>query len=144
METFIREFKTCDVSVAVNTGSGLITPIVFDADTKGLAEISENVRELVLKAKARKLEPGEFQGGTITVSNLGMYGISQFTGIINPPQSCILAVGGTKKFTKDKLNTGNYINVTMSCDHRVVDGAIGATWLQYFKKFMENPNSMLL
>merc|ERR1719339_134362 len=97
METFIRTFHTCDVSVAVDTGSGLITPIVTGVESKGLAEISESVKEMAGRAKVGKLAPHEYQGGTITVSNLGMFGINQFTAIINPPQACILAVGGTEK-----------------------------------------------
>ena len=148
MDSAIREYHSCDVCVAVDTGSGLITPIVTNAGTKGLAEISENVRELAGRAKQGKLQPHEFQGGTITVSNLGMFGIEHFTAIINPPQACILAVGGTKPkvvSVKDGKNVvKNVMKVTLSCDHRVVDGAVGAQWLQYFKKFMEKPSSMLL
>jgi len=149
MDTFIREYHTCDVSVAVDTGSGLITPIVTSADTKGLAEISETVKELAGRAKLGKLQPHEFQGGTITVSNLGMFGISHFTAIINPPQSCIVAVGGTVEKLVPADNAlgfvkSNVMKVTMSCDHRVVDGAVGAQWLKHFKKFIETPTSMLL
>jgi len=149
MDTFIREHHTCDVSVAVDTGSGLITPILTSAQSKGLAEISSNIKELAGKAKEGKLQPHEFMGGTITVSNLGMMGISHFTAIINPPQSCILAVGGPKKKvlpnqTGDGYKTVNTMNVTLSCDHRVVDGAVGAQWLKYFKKYIEHPTSMLL
>lgn len=149
MDTFIREYHTCDVSVAVDTGSGLITPIVAGADTKGLAEISETVKELAGRAKLGKLQPHEFQGGTITVSNLGMFGISHFTAIINPPQSCIVAVGGTEQKLIPADNAAGFVKanvmkVTMSCDHRVVDGAVGAQWLKHFKKFIETPTSMLL
>jgi pyruvate dehydrogenase E2 component (dihydrolipoamide acetyltransferase) len=149
MDTFIREYHSCDVSVAVDTGKGLITPIVTGADTKGLAEISETVREMAGRAKEGKLQPHEFQGGTITVSNLGMFGISHFTAIINPPQSCILAVGGTKEKLVPADNAAGFtrasmMKVTMSCDHRVVDGAVGAQWLKHFKKFIEAPQSMLL
>lgn len=149
MDTFIREYHTCDVSVAVDTGSGLITPIVTGADTKGLAEISETVKELAGRAKLGKLQPHEFQGGTITVSNLGMFGISHFTAIINPPQSCIVAVGGTVQKLVPADNAAGFVKsnvmkVTMSCDHRVVDGAVGAQWLKHFKKFIETPTSMLL
>jgi pyruvate dehydrogenase E2 component (dihydrolipoamide acetyltransferase) len=149
MDTFIREHHTCDVSVAVDTGSGLITPIVTSAQSKGLAEISSNIKELAGKAKEGKLQPHEFMGGTITVSNLGMMGISHFTAIINPPQSCILAVGGPQKKvlpnqTGDGYKTVNTVSVTLSCDHRVVDGAVGAQWLKHFKKYIEQPTSMLL
>lgn len=90
-------FKNVDVSVAVSTDKGLITPIVFEANNKGLAEISKNIKELAAKARDGKLQPVEFQGGTISVSNLGMFGVTNFSAIINPPQSCILAVGGTQK-----------------------------------------------
>lgn len=147
MDSFIREFHSCDVSVAVDTGKGLITPIVTNVESKGLAEISETVKELAGRAKEGKLQPHEFQGGSITVSNLGMFGINQFTAIINPPQACILAVGGTEKkvVVKDGAPAvANVMRVTMSCDHRVVDGAVGAQWLQHFKKFIENPKAMLL
>merc|ERR550519_2978729 len=144
MDTFIRQFNTCDVSVAVDTGNGLITPIVTGAEKKGLAEISSSVREMAGRAKIGKLQPQEFQGGTITVSNLGMFGINQFTAIINPPQACILAVGGTEKKVVVSDGSGepsvsSMMRVTLSCDHRVVDGAVGAQWLQHFKRFMENP-----
>ncbi|TRY64149.1 hypothetical protein TCAL_04913 [Tigriopus californicus] len=148
MDTAIREYHSCDVSVAVDTGSGLITPIIPAAETKGLSEISMLVKELAGKAKAGKLQPHEFQGGTITISNLGMFGIEHFTAIINPPQACILAVGGTtKKVFPDGQGgyvTKNVMKVTLSCDHRVVDGAVGAQWLKHFKKFLEQPSSMLL
>lgn len=154
MDTFIREFHTCDVSVAVDTGKGLITPIVRSADSKGLAEISTSIKEMAGRAKEGKLQPHEFQGGTMTVSNLGMFGISHFTAIINSPQSCILAVGGTKPRLMPPENKGQenqqpyrvaqVMTVTLSCDHRVVDGAVGAQWLQKFKKFLEDPQAMLL
>ena len=148
METFIRQHNTVDMSVAVDTGNGLITPIVKGAESKGLAEISQTVRELAARAKEGKLQPQEFQGGTFTISNLGMFGINQFTAIINPPQACILAVGGTEKKVvagpDGQPSVVNVMRVTMSCDHRVVDGAVGAQWLQHFKKFVESPQSMLL
>jgi len=146
-DTFIREFHNVDVSVAVDTGSGLITPIVTGVEGKGLAEISETVKTLAAKAKEGKLQPHEYQGGTITVSNLGMFGINQFTAIINPPQACILAVGGTEQkvvAVNNAPSVASVMRVTLSCDHRVVDGAVGAQWLQHFKKFMENPKAMLL
>jgi len=148
MDTFIRQHNTVDMSIAVDTGNGLITPIVKGAESKGLAEISETVKELAGRAKAGKLQPQEFQGGTFTISNLGMFGINQFTAIINPPQACILAVGGTEKKVvpgaDGQPTVVSTMRVTMSCDHRVVDGAVGAQWLQHFKKFVENPQSMLL
>lgn len=148
METFIRTFHSCDVSVAVDTGNGLITPIVTGVESKGLAEISMDIKDMAGRAKVGKLLPHEYQGGTITVSNLGMFGINQFTAIINPPQSCILAVGGTESKvvpgTDGAPTVASMMRVTLSCDHRVVDGAVGAQWLQHFKKFMENPQAMLL
>lgn len=149
MDTVIRKYNTVDVCVAVATENGLITPIVFNADKKGLSSISLDVNALAKKARSNKLQPHEFQGGTFTISNLGMFGIKSFAAVINPPQSCILAVGGAEKRvvpTDDKggHKVATYMTVTLSCDHRVVDGAVGAKWLEYFKKYMENPASMLL
>ena len=148
MGDFIREYHTCDVSVAVDTGAGLITPIVAGAESKGLAQISSEVKELAARAKEGKLQLHEFQGGSITISNLGMFGIEHFTAIINQPQSCILAVGGTRQKVVPDPEGGtkveNVMKVTLSCDHRVVDGAVGAKWLSSFKKFLENPKTMLL
>ncbi|XP_049538209.1 dihydrolipoyllysine-residue acetyltransferase component of pyruvate dehydrogenase complex, mitochondrial isoform X2 [Anopheles darlingi] len=150
MDTVIRQFDAVDVSVAVSTDRGLITPIVFSADRKGIADISKDVKNLAAKARDGKLQPQEFQGGTFSVSNLGMFGVTHFCAIINPPQSCILAVGGTqKRIVPDKdsekgFKESDYVSVTLSCDHRTVDGAVGARWLQYFRQFLEDPNSMLL
>lgn len=149
MDTFIRQNNSVDVSVAVSTDAGLITPIIFNADTKGLAQISAEVKELASKARANKLQPQEFQGGTFTVSNLGMFGsVKHFTAIINPPQSCILAIGGAQKklvpCDEDGYKTVTTMQVTLSCDHRVVDGAVGAVWLKNFKEYLEKPHTMLL
>uniref|UniRef100_A0A1Q3FFZ5 dihydrolipoyllysine-residue acetyltransferase n=1 Tax=Culex tarsalis TaxID=7177 RepID=A0A1Q3FFZ5_CULTA len=150
MDTIIRQFDAVDVSVAVSTDRGLITPIVFSADRKGLADISKDVKSLAAKAREGKLQPQEFQGGTFSVSNLGMFGVTHFCAIINPPQSCILAIGGTqKRIVPDKdseqgWKESDYVSVTLSCDHRTVDGAVGARWLQYFRQFLEDPHSMLL
>lgn len=150
MDTVIRQYDAVDVSVAVSTDRGLITPIVFSADRKGIADISRDVKNLAAKARDGKLQPQEFQGGTFSVSNLGMFGVTHFCAIINPPQSCILAVGGTqKRLVPDKdseagFKESDYVSVTLSCDHRTVDGAVGARWLQYFRQFLEDPNSMLL
>lgn len=146
---FIRQYKNVDVSVAVSTDSGLITPIVFDAETKGIQEIGTEVKGLAEKARSGKLQPHEFQGGTFTISNLGMFDISHFTAVINPPQSAILAVGTTQQVLhpstdEEKFRIVNNLNVTLSCDHRVVDGAVGAQWLQWFRKYMEDPFLMLL
>ncbi|XP_006614413.1 dihydrolipoyllysine-residue acetyltransferase component of pyruvate dehydrogenase complex, mitochondrial isoform X2 [Apis dorsata] len=145
----IRQYNSVDVSVAVSTDTGLITPIVFGADTKGIVQISKDVKVLATKAREGKLQPQEFQGGTITVSNLGMFGIKSFSAIINPPQSIILAVGSTETRLIPAKNEKGYtssqfMSVTASCDHRTVDGAVGAQWLSVFKNFMENPTSMLL
>lgn len=150
MDTFIREHHQVDVSVAVSTPNGLITPIVVDAGRIGLSTISNNVRELAGRARDGKLQPHEFQGGTFTISNLGMFGVKNFSAIINPPQSCILAVGNVEKTVvvdesaENGLGVGLVMSCTMSCDHRVVDGAVGAEWLKHFKGYLENPMSMLL
>ncbi|XP_043682515.1 dihydrolipoyllysine-residue acetyltransferase component of pyruvate dehydrogenase complex, mitochondrial isoform X1 [Vespula pensylvanica] len=149
MGDVIRQYNNVDVSVAVSTESGLITPIVFSADVKGIVEISKDVKALAAKARDGKLQPHEFQGGTITVSNLGMFGIKNFSAIINPPQSIILAVGASEvrlipAKNEKGFTTAQYMSVTASCDHRTVDGAVGAQWLSAFKNFMENPTSMLL
>ncbi|KAJ3350296.1 hypothetical protein HDU83_009767 [Entophlyctis luteolus] len=148
--TFIREFQTSDISVAVATETGLITPIVAGAESKGLANISNTVKALAEKARDGKLQPHEYQGGSFTISNLGMFGIKSFTAIINPPQAAILAVGGVEeKLVADASAAKGFrvqkvFNVTLSCDHRVVDGAVGAKWLQSFKGYIENPMTMVL
>eukprot|EP00056_Hartaetosiga_gracilis_P004838 m.78497 g.78497 ORF g.78497 m.78497 type:complete len:467 (-) comp11957_c0_seq2:180-1580(-) len=150
MGDYIRQYETVDISVAVSTDKGLITPIVFNADFKGLKEISADTKALAAKARENSLTPDEYQGGTFTISNLGMFGISRFTAIINPPQACILAVGTTEKkvVVDESSETGfgvqNTMSVTLSCDHRVVDGAVGAQWLAAFKKYFEDPMKMLL
>ncbi|ORX90789.1 pyruvate dehydrogenase [Basidiobolus meristosporus CBS 931.73] len=147
---FIRQFKSADISIATATPSGLITPIVQGADTRGLVSISKTVKELATKARNNELKPQEYQGGSFTISNLGMFGIDSFTAIINPPQSCILAVGATQKKVipdagkESGFAVGNVMNVTLSCDHRVVDGAVGAQWLKSFKGYLENPLKLLL
>ncbi|XP_015746979.1 dihydrolipoyllysine-residue acetyltransferase component of pyruvate dehydrogenase complex, mitochondrial [Python bivittatus] len=149
LDTVIRQNHVVDVSVAVSTPAGLITPIVFNAHTKGLASINQDVVVLASKAREGKLQPHEFQGGTFTVSNLGMYGIKNFSAIINPPQACILAVGASEKRlvpadNEKGFDVANVMSVTLSCDHRVVDGAVGAQWLAEFKRFLEKPVTMLL
>jgi len=147
-DTFIRQYKSVDMSIAVSTDQGLITPIVFDAQGKGLAGIASDVKDLASRARDGKLKPEEFMGGTFTISNLGMFGVSHFSAVINPPQACILAVGSARREVvpaeDDKVRVATMMSVTLSCDHRVVDGAVGATWLQHFKKLMENPINMLL
>ncbi|XP_017060457.1 dihydrolipoyllysine-residue acetyltransferase component of pyruvate dehydrogenase complex, mitochondrial isoform X2 [Drosophila ficusphila] len=150
MGTVIRQYDDVDVSVAVSTDKGLITPIVFNADRKGVLEISKDVKALAGKARDNKLQPHEFQGGTISVSNLGMFGVNQFAAVINPPQSCILAIGTTtKKLVVDPdspkgFKEVNVLTVTLSADHRVVDGAVAARWLQHFRDYMEDPSNMVL
>ncbi|XP_064383263.1 dihydrolipoyllysine-residue acetyltransferase component of pyruvate dehydrogenase complex, mitochondrial-like [Halichondria panicea] len=150
METFIRQHHSVDICVAVSTDGGLITPIVFSAQNKGLMAINAEVKELAEKARSGRLQPREFQGGTFTISNLGMYGIKHFTAVINPPQSCILAVGGVdKRIIVDEnsikgFRSADVLTVTLSCDHRVVDGAVGAQWLATFKDLLEKPHTMLL
>jgi len=149
LDTVIRQYNGVDVSVAVSTDNGLITPIVFSADNKGVLEINQEVKKLAGKARAGKLQPQEFQGGTFTVSNLGMFGVHHFSAIVNPPQSCILAIGGTSKKCVPAENekgfkVANVMYVTLSCDHRTVDGAVGAQWLQHFKSFLSNPAAMIL
>jgi len=150
MDTVIREFSSVDINVAVSTDKGLITPIVFGTERKGLAAISREVKYLAARAREGKLQPHEFQGGTFTISNLGMFGVKNFSAIINPPQACILAVGTSeKRLVPDEASeTGfkeaEFMSVTLSCDHRVVDGAVGAQWLAKFKQLLEKPYTMLL
>ena len=148
MADSIRQYHYVDVSVAVASPTGLITPIITDADMKGLTTISQEVKELAAKARDGKLQPHEFQGGTFSISNLGMFGISSFAAIINPPQSCILAVGATElRVVPEKdgsFKASNYMRVTLSCDHRTVDGAVGAAFLQTLKGYLSDPSSMLL
>jgi pyruvate dehydrogenase E2 component (dihydrolipoamide acetyltransferase) len=146
-DTSILRHKHADVGIAVAIPSGLITPIVFKAETKGLADISNEVKDLATRAKDKKLKPQEYEGGGFSVSNLGMFGIKSFTSIINPPQSCIIAVGAGEEravVKNGKIEIATMMTVTMSCDHRVVDGATGAKFLQTLKRFIEEPASMLL
>ncbi len=140
-------FKSSDISVAVAIDGGLITPIVRNVEEKGIHKISREIKELVEKAKNGTLSPDEYNGGSFSISNLGMYGIKNFTAIINPPQSAILAVGSGQKIPivkDDKVVICNIMNVTLSCDHRAIDGAVGANFLQVFKKIIENPMLMSL
>jgi len=143
----ILQYKDIDISVAVAVDGGLITPVVKAADQKGLAGISNEMKELAGKAKAGKLMPEDYQGGCFSISNLGMFGIKEFSAVINPPQSAILAVGaGTPRpVVKDgALAMATVMSVTLSCDHRVIDGALGAELLQYFKGYIEEPLTMML
>lgn len=175
---FIKKYTNVDMSVAVQTDHGLLTPIVTNSNLKGLSEISANVKDLASRAKEQKLKPNEFQGGTFTISNLGMMGITNFSAIINPPQvrgfffvwffcfnffsfyefiinlkACILAVGRSEKKVVIDENSSdinapykvvNIMQATLSCDHRVVDGAVGAQWVQEFRELIEEPELMLL
>ena len=144
---FIRFYNSYDISVAVAVEDGLITPIVKNAISKGIEEISIEVKLLASKAKNGELSPEEYSGGNFTVSNLGMFGIKNFNAIINPPQSMILAVGKAEPravVSNNEIIISNLMTVTLSCDHRAVDGALGAQWLNKFKDFIENPSLMLL
>ncbi|MCC6599367.1 MAG: pyruvate dehydrogenase complex dihydrolipoamide acetyltransferase [Crocinitomicaceae bacterium] len=135
------------IGVAVAVDEGLLVPVVRFADTKGLAEIGSEVKVFVEKAKNKKLQPQDWEGNTFTISNLGMFGIEEFTAIINPPDACILAVGGIKEtpvVKNGQVVAGNVMKLTLSCDHRVVDGASGAAFLQTLKGFLESPVSMLV
>jgi pyruvate dehydrogenase E2 component (dihydrolipoyllysine-residue acetyltransferase) len=138
----IRSYEHADIGVAVATENGLITPIVRAAEVKSLVEIAGEVRELAERARARKLKPEEYTGATFSISNLGMFGIDEFTAVINPPEGAILAVGAMSPkpvVRENEIVVRQTMRVTMSCDHRVIDGAIGAKFLQTFKQIMENP-----
>ena len=142
-----KYFHTTDISVAVAIEGGLITPIIKNVQSKGLIEISEDMKDLADKAKNGKLLPEEYVGGSFSISNLGMYGIKEFSAVINPPQGCILAVGAGEKrpvVINEQIKIATIMTVTLSCDHRVVDGAVGAEFLSEFKNFIENPSLMLL
>ncbi|MEQ9505676.1 MAG: pyruvate dehydrogenase complex dihydrolipoamide acetyltransferase, partial [Hyphomonas sp.] len=144
----IAYHKHANVSVAVAIDGGLITPVIFKAEHKGLAEISEEMKDLASRARERKLKPQEYMGGTFSISNLGMFGIKSFASIINPPEGMILSVGvGEKRPVVDEK--GNVVvrtvmTVTLTCDHRVIGGAEGAKWLAAFKRYVETPQAMLL
>ena len=147
MGDFIRRNEHVNIGVAVAVEDGLLVPVVRFADGKGLTQISAEVREYAQKAKDKKLQPSDWEGNTFTISNLGMFGIESFTAIVNPPDACILAIGGIKEVPVVKngqVVPGNVMKVTLSCDHRVVDGASGAAFLQTFKTYMEQPAAMLL
>jgi pyruvate dehydrogenase E2 component (dihydrolipoamide acetyltransferase) len=138
----VRYYERADIGVAVATDNGLITPVIRAAETKSISEINSEIRELAGRARARKLTPEEYTGATFSVSNLGMYGVDEFTAVINPPEGAILAIGAMapKPVVRDnEIRIAETLRVTMSCDHRVIDGAVGAQFLQSFKKVMENP-----
>ena len=144
----IVQFASVNVAVAIAVEDGLVTPVIRDADKLSLAEISTTVKDLAERAKKLRLSPAEFAGGTITVSNLGAYGIDNFDAIINPPQAAILSIGAAKKKAvvndKGEIVSGDRMWIGMSCDHRVIDGAVGATYLAALKKLLENPAALLL
>jgi pyruvate dehydrogenase E2 component (dihydrolipoamide acetyltransferase) len=143
----IRHFNRIHVAMAVAVEDGLITPVLFDADRMSLWDISAKARELAAKARERKLLPEEYTGSTFSVSNLGMFGIDQFTAIINPPEAGILAIGGVEEkpvVIDGALEVRQRMRVTMSCDHRVIDGATGAKFLQTVKRYIENPLSLII
>lgn len=143
---FIRYNEHVHVGVAVAVDDGLFVPVVRFANEKGLVQISAEVKDYAERAKSRKLQPADWEGSTFTISNLGMFGIESFTAIINPPDACIMAVGGIKQIPVVKngqVVPGNVMKVSLSCDHRVVDGAAGASFLQTFKAYLENPVLML-
>lgn len=145
----IRRFKNVNMCVAVQTDFGLMAPTLFNTHTKGLEEIAAEVKDIAARARENKLKPEELSGGTFTISNLGMFGVHNFSAIVNPPQACILAVSAAEKtvIPDEKgtgYKTGSIMNVTLSSDHRVVDGAVAAQWGQEFKKFIENPEFMII
>jgi pyruvate dehydrogenase E2 component (dihydrolipoamide acetyltransferase) len=146
-EAGMLKHKHSDVGVAVALPGGLLTPIIRSAETKSLSAISNEMKDLVARARARRLKPQEYQGGTTSVSNLGMYGIKDFTAVINPPQSTILAVGTGEQravVRNGTIEAAHIMSVTMSCDHRAVDGALGAVLIGAFKALIENPVMMLV
>ena len=143
----IKFYKSADISVAVSTDRGLVTPVVRRAEQKGLATISQEMAALAAKARDGKLLPEDYQGGTFTISNLGMFGIKQFEAVLNPPQACILAIGAGEKrpvVKHDALAIATMMSCTLSVDHRSADGTVGARYLAAFKKLVEDPMAMLL
>ncbi len=146
-EDKILQFKPSDIAVAVSVDDGLFTPVIRDADKKSLSNISKEMKELAEKARSKKLLPNEYQGGSFSISNLGMYGIDNFDAVINPPHGAILAVGtGLKKplvNDDNSISVANMMSLTLSVDHRVIDGALGAELLQSITKYLEDPVLML-
>ena len=143
----IRFYEDADVGVAVAIDEGLITPVVRGTNKKGIAQIAGEIKELAGRAREKRLQPEEYTGATFSISNLGMFGIKEFTAIINPPESSILAIGAAKPTAiveNGEIVVRNIMQVTMSCDHRVIDGATGAKFLQTFKQMLENPILMLM
>jgi pyruvate dehydrogenase E2 component (dihydrolipoamide acetyltransferase) len=141
-EKTVRYYQRADIGVAVAIEEGLITPVIRSAERKSVRQIAREVGELAERARARKLSPEEYTGATFSISNLGMFGIDEFTAVINPPEGAILAVGAMtpKPVVRDgQITIRQIMRVTMSCDHRVIDGATGARFLQTFKRTLENP-----
>jgi pyruvate dehydrogenase E2 component (dihydrolipoamide acetyltransferase) len=147
-EDRILRFRQADIGIAVALDGGLITPVLRQAETKTLSAISNEVRELASRARAKKLMPAEYQGGASAISNLGMYGVREFSAIINPPHATILAVGAARREAVERedgsVGFASMMTVTLSCDHRVVDGALGAELLAAFRGFVERPVTMLV
>lgn len=153
MDDFVRQFTNVNMCVAVQTDHGLMAPVLRNTNLKGLNEIATEIKDIAGRARDNKLKPEELSGGTFTISNLGMFGVNNFSAIVNPPQACILAVSAATKTVlvneaagegDDPYRVASVMNVTLSSDHRVVDGAVAAMWGQEFKKFIENPELMLL
>ena len=143
----IKMYNNVDISIAVAIEGGLITPIIRNADQKDIVKISSEMKDLAQRARENALKPEEFQGGGFSISNLGMYGVKSFNAIVNPPQGCIMAVGMSSKravVMQDKLEIRTVMDVNLSCDHRVVDGAVGAQFLAAFKKYIESPILMFI
>ncbi|MEJ7685263.1 MAG: 2-oxo acid dehydrogenase subunit E2 [Segetibacter sp.] len=143
----IRINHHVNIGVAVAVEEGLLVPVVRFADSKSLSQIAAEVKQFAQKAKDKKLQPADWEGSTFTISNLGMFGIDEFTAIINPPDACILAIGGIAQVPVVKngqVVPGNIMKVTLSCDHRVVDGASGSAYLQTLKSLLEEPFRMLV
>jgi pyruvate dehydrogenase E2 component (dihydrolipoamide acetyltransferase) len=141
---FVRH-RHADIAVAVATDFGLMTPIVFAAEEKGIAQISAEAQDLRERARAQRLQADEYLGGTFTVSNLGMFGITSFASIINPPHAAILSIGAAKAslIAGEPLRSITSINVTLTCDHRVIDGVIGAKWLNALRGILEQPDRLV-
>jgi pyruvate dehydrogenase E2 component (dihydrolipoamide acetyltransferase) len=143
----IRTYHYVNIGVAVAVDEGLVVPVLRSADTLGLSDINTQVRDYAARARERKLKPEEMAGNTFTISNLGMFGIEEFTAIINPPDACILAVGAITQqpvVREGAIVVGNVMKMTLSCDHRVVDGAVGSAFLQTLVHLLENPVRMLV
>lgn len=143
----LLKHKSADIGIAVAIEGGLITPIIRNAEGKGLAEIAQEAKSLSARARDKKLKPSEFEGGSFSISNLGMFGIKHFTAVINPPQAAILAIGRGEErpvVKNGKVKVATIMTVTMSCDHRAIDGALGARFLDAFKSYVEYPARMLL